>query len=158
MTRLFTLLTAVACFALGLAFFATVDVNEARREVDTRPPSDIGPSLHPVGRECIWDFRREPIGKTAYYVALGPWYYKEDWDGYQNPRRGAPVFYSVQISTLVCGSLGFSCPWSFERDFRVQDLPAGFLSKPVSEIASFDEASSIVTLRIGNERIACKLP
>jgi hypothetical protein len=40
----------------------------------------------------------------------------------------------------------------------MRDLPEGFLSKPVAEIVNFDEASSVVTLHIGEERITWRVP
>jgi len=42
--------------------------------------------------------------------------------------------------------------------FRFEDLPEGFLSKPITEIVCFDEVSSVVTLCLKNERITWKVP
>jgi hypothetical protein len=174
MKRLLTLLAAVGCFALGLAFFAKDGVDYLLRQAKDETPgcsatepdnSDIGPDLGPVERRCRWDLRSERIGNTDYSATYGPWYYDEDWDGDRDsPRRGEPVFYRIEISgPRICGTTvqlsGSAAVWaSFRRDFRLRDLPEGFLSKPGAEIVSFDKVSSVVTLHIGNERITWRVP
>jgi hypothetical protein len=172
MTRLFSLLAAIGCFASGLALLA-VEVGDITRfagkprPVDWRSrtldPSDIGPDLSPTSRRCHWDQKIEPIGNTHYSAYYGPWYYEEDWKGGGLPWRLEPVIYRIEIRTpKLCGSWPNSRPppqWpSFRRDFRKQDLPEGFLSKPITEVVSFDEAGSVITLRVGERLITWKVP
>jgi hypothetical protein len=169
--RILLAVAAFGCWVLGLGLVAVAGVGggcwpENPPPVATEPDnSDIRPDLAPTDRRCNWDRVYERLGHTGYFAALGPWYDKRDWDGFlDSPRRGEPVFYRIEIRTPpVCGTgmrmMGGAWHWaSFRRDFRIQDLPEGFLAKPVAEIVSFDEASSVVTLHIGKERITWRVP
>src|SRR5262245_58874485 len=125
----------------------------ARREVvPAEPRQDVGPLLHEFGRPCHCESQWCKIGDTPYPASVGPNYYED-------VRERVPAFYSVQ----VCFAAPVAQPPEgpprppevigilFQRDFRMDELPDGFLERSPDEIVSFDPATSVVTFHIGEK-------
>jgi len=67
---------------------------------------------------------------------------------------------ATNVSTVVSVERPFAggSHTLFERDFRVEELPDGFLDRPVEEVVSFDPATRTVTFAVGEQRVEYHLP
>ena len=90
----------------------------------------------------VWYPKRVPLGETGYEAHAGPWVF---------PR---PQVYTVSVERPFPGG----SRTLFERAFRVDELPDGFLDWPVGQVVSFDPATRTVTFTLGGQRLDYCLP
>jgi hypothetical protein len=113
----------------------------------TMPRPDLGPRLHEMGRPAIWQAESREIAGTRFKYSVGP-------SIYQDADDCDPDYYSIDVE-FENGD-GSSSVY-FQRDFRIQDLPPGFLAKKIDEIATFDPQRSAVVFRVGEEEFVYQI-
>jgi hypothetical protein len=96
-----------------------------------------------MGRAAFWKTAQLPLGQSGFVASVGP-------SVYQDKADGTPDYYTIDVERN--GSVRFL------RDFTIAELPEGFLSKPISEIVSFDEQSRLVIFQIGDRKHHYQLP
>jgi hypothetical protein len=95
------------------------------------------------GRSDVWFPQSVSLEGTGFTAHAGPWEY---------PRT--PNFYTVSVEKPYPGGSKVL----FEQELRVDELPEGFLKKPIRDIVAFDPTSGTVTFILGERRIEFRLP
>jgi hypothetical protein len=108
-------------------------------------PFDMGPRLHQDGRNSTWHSKRMSLGDTGFVADVGPVVYEGDQK---------PDYYSINVAKPD----GRVSHVYFQRDLRIEELPDGFVSKPIAEIVSYDAISRKVSFTIGARRFEYTLP
>jgi hypothetical protein len=108
-------------------------------------PSD-GPIVVRVGETCqredVWYPKTVRLGETGYEACAGAWVY---------PR---PKVYTVSVVRPFDGG----SRTLFEREFRVDELPDGFLDRPADQVVAFDPETRTVTFSVGDRQFDYRLP
>jgi hypothetical protein len=87
------------------------------------------------------------LADTGFIAHVGPVTYQDKGDR-------EPDDYSIDVEKPEDGS-----SWVyFQRDLRLDELPDGFLKKPVGQIVSYDPASAKVVFTVGERRFEYQLP
>jgi hypothetical protein len=84
---------------------------------------------------------------TAFVAHVGPGIYQDKDD-----RK--PDYYIA----AVMEDRGSEWIVYFQRDLRIDELPEGFISKPIGDIVSYDPTTRKVRFAIGALRFEYKLP
>jgi hypothetical protein len=131
-------------FALAVAAFC---FSGCARDPYGGAAQDIGPTLHEFGRPAIWNATHMPLGASGFTAAAGPGRYEDEnnrgWDYYtidiekEQQRRSYVVF---------------------QRDFRMDDIPADLIHKKVDDLVEYNKESGLVVFHIGTNRFTYTLP
>lgn len=142
--------------------YVTQDYIEKKRICDERPDQpmpekpDITPSMYEYNRPAEWQSQMKYVADTCYVAATGTVVYKDE-------ENNTADYYSIDVEVRKTRSEekgGRSEAWSviFRRDFRIEELPAGFEKKPIDEIVSFDGNRKSVNFNMGGKIYEYRLP
>jgi hypothetical protein len=112
----------------------------------TTKPIDTGPRLDEIVASTTWSSKRMPLGDTGFVASVGPTFHDENLQ--------KPAYYSIEVQK----ARGSAWHVYFERDLRFDELPKGFLNKPIAEIVSYDATARKVSFTIGARRFEYQLP
>ena len=88
-----------------------------------------------------------PLGETGFRAYAGPSRFQdetnEDWD-----------YYSISVQK----QFGKASYVFFQREFKMNEIPADLVDRKVQDIVTFDEKSRVVTFTLGNRNQTYKLP
>ena len=128
--------------------------------VRTEQRPDVDDSLREPGRSTCFYVSRYKIGDTPYTARMGPVYYQDASE--DQP----PAFYSVEVcfedppadqpperSPVIPEFIRVL----FRRDFRLNELPKGFLERSPEEIVSYDPSTLLVTFHTGDKPTTYRL-
>jgi hypothetical protein len=108
---------------------------------------DCGPSISAPGSQTFWASQSKKLGSSGFKAAIGP-------NKYLNNQNADTYFYSIDVEyaykdgSLIC----------YSRDFKVAELPQGFINKEVNEVVSYDATSRKVTFTMGDKEHVYILP
>jgi len=108
-------------------------------------PFDMGPRLHQDGRKSTWHPQRMSLGDSGFVADVGPVVYEGDQK---------PDYYSIDVEKPDGGVLQVY----FQRDLRIDEVPEGFVNKPIAEIVSYEAPTRKVSFTIGTQRFEYTLP
>ena len=116
--------------------------------------TDVGPSLHIMGRSSEWKTQAVYLGDTCYLAHVGPVYYFD---------QKRPSYYSIDVEARIrdTGQNNLAATsWLvlFGRDIRLEDLPADVEALPIRDIVSFNDSRRAIKFQIGHQSYEYVLP
>lgn len=109
---------------------------------------DIKNTLHESKRKAVWKATTNVFFDSKFYVSIGPCFYTDKFDE-------VPDYYTIEVSYIVSKDKILTC---YSRDFKIDQLPEGFLKKQFHDIVSFDEKKKTVKFYIDDKVFIYKLP